>query len=581
MRIRLFPILFLVCSCSAQTGLAPGADAAAAKDGRPLADGDDGRRAANDAEANAPADSSKNNDVLPDIIGDLPGRDLGGPGSGLADGVVDAAVADLASEHLALDELGDGHGEVAALDGVPEEAGPSCQAVAATGNTVAWMASQCGWTSPRDPGAPAAGMVLPAMADAMSFRVRIDIDPETYVHQGYVSLPVLTEAGPLSAQGMEVLGPTAGDAEGQYFFDLRWANQVAPREGLRITLTASFSFACSLSMSRTIPATTSADLVLCQSGSAWPVWRAAGGPCDCTAGSPVDAGTDGQAGSQLRWQQAEIASGFPARMAHVGLAFNDKMWILGGEGSDGSDRNDVWSSSDGSHWSLATAAAAWSPRSLHRGVVFQDKMWIIDGVRKSDVWSSADGANWTKVVEPAAFPARYAGQVVAFADKMWIIGGYGTNGEPMNDVWSSGDGKTWTLAVASAPWAARDLHTCVVANGKIWILDGERLGDVWTSSDGSHWEQVTQSAGFPARMSHSSVFYRDKLWILGGYGTDGAPIDDVWMSADGASWVQQTAHAPWGPRQLAAALVFQDKTWLLGGSDGDRPLGDVWTLGPE
>jgi hypothetical protein len=544
MRIHLSVVLVFLLSCSEKTSLPSAADDAAARDAPP------GQDVRGDDLAQPPKDA-----------GDDGARDQ-------ADGDAPAI----------------GSSDVAAVDGPGGEVGPRCGAIlpGLMGDSVDWMAGQCGWMSPADPIAPAAGLSLADVADAMSFRVRVDIDPEAYVHQGYVSAPALAEVGPLSGQGMEVLGPSAGTGPGQYVFDLRWANQVAPKEGLEITLTATFDFACEPTMSRTILATTTAKLVLCRSSSGRLVWRVPGEACDtCEVGSPVDAGTDGPADGQLRWQQVQVVSDLPARMAHVGLVFKDKLWILGGEGSDGKVHNDVWSSSDGSHWSMATSSAGWSPRSLHRGVVFQDKMWIIDGVRQSDVWSSEDGASWTKVVEPAAFPARYAGQVVAFADKMWLIGGYGTSGEPMNDVWSSSDGKTWTLAVESAPWAARDLHSCLVANGKIWLIDGERLGDVWTSSDGSHWEQVSQIAGFPGRMSHSTVFYQGKLWILGGYGRAGSAIDDVWMSTDGASWLQHTIHAPWGPRQLSVAMVFQDKTWIVGGSDGDRRLNDVWTLAPE
>jgi hypothetical protein len=554
MNLRTLAVLLVLCSCSEQTAIVPSTGDASASDGR------------TDLRADDVASSAKV-DSAHDLGEDLRDREVAVSDATPMDGTMDVAQ------------------DLATVDSLGVEAGTGCQSIIAgipglEGSTVGWAATECSWASPVDVQAPTAAMALADLAEALSFRVRVNVASEIYAHQGYVSAPVLTAVPSLGGPVMEVIGPVADAPQGQYFFDLRWANQMAPREGMQISLTATFAFACQPAMSRTIDATTTVKLALCRTATGSPVWRAPGQPCDA-CDTAVDGGTDGPVARQYRWQQVQVASGFPARMAHVGLVFKDKMWVLGGEGASGQGQNDVWSSSDGSRWSLATSAAGWSPRSLHRGVVFQSKMWIIDGGRKSDVWSSEDGVDWNKVVEPAAFPARYAGQVVSFADKMWLIGGYGASGEPMNDVWSSVDGKLWTLAVASAPWSARDLHTCVVASGKIWLVDGERLGDVWASSDGSHWEQVTQLASFPPRMSHSSVFYQDKLWILGGYGREGSPINDVWMSSDGASWVQQTIHAPWVPRQLAAALVFQDKTWLLGGSNGSTRLGDVWTLSME
>lgn len=476
-------------------------------------------------------------------------------------------------------DLVPGRGGAAGTAGGQNAGRPSETTVAPqAGDTAGRMADLCDWSTPGKSDRPAASIAVLGKAEARSLRVRVVIDPSAYAHKGYVSKPSLSVIGPRSDRGMDLDAYSGGDAQGEYFFDLRWVSPLTPREGMKITLTVTFSFACAPQNSSTFDATTTAELVLCRGDGGGLVWRGPGEICELW--NDPSASDSGAADSQLIWVQVNVVAGFPARADHVALAFKDKVWVLGGTGSYGTDRNDVWSSSDGNRWSQGSAAA-WSPRSLHRGVVFQDRMWVIDGVRKSDVWSSGDGAVWTKVVEPAAFPPRYAGQVVVFADKMWIIGGYGALGKALADVWSSPNGKDWTQVLSSAPWGARDLHACVVANGKIWLVDGERQGDVWSSSDGNHWEQVPQTAGFPGRMGHSSVFYQGKLWILGGYGKAGKAIDDVWMSADGAAWDQQAVHAPWGPRQSATALVFQDKTWLIGGSSDDTAFGDVWTLAPE
>ena len=303
MRMHLLVVFVLLLSCSGKTSLPSGANDAAARDAQPGRDvhGDDLAQPPKDAGDDV-AERAKNDD-LADLAGDFPSHDLGSNDLRPTESAVDAAAADMAGDQANLDGPAVGRSDVAEVDGASGEVGPRCQSILSglTGDSVDWMASQCAWTSPRDPIAPAAGISLADVAEAMSFRLRVDIDPEAYAHQGYVSAPALAEVGPLSGQGMEVLGPSTGAGPGQYFFDLRWANQVAPSEGLEITLTASFSFACMPAMSRTILATTTAKLVLCRSSSGRLVWRAPGETCDaCEGGSPVDAGQDGPADLQLR-----------------------------------------------------------------------------------------------------------------------------------------------------------------------------------------------------------------------------------------------------------------------------------------
>jgi hypothetical protein len=121
----------------------------------------------------------------------------------------------------------------------------------------------------------------------MSFRVRVDIDSELCTHHGYVSAPSLAEMGPLGTnQGMDIGERIVGEVAGQYFFDLRWANQVAPRDGMAIRLTVTFSFACSPEMSSTLSATTTVQLLLCRNETGLLVWKAPGETCETCAAWP-------------------------------------------------------------------------------------------------------------------------------------------------------------------------------------------------------------------------------------------------------------------------------------------------------
>jgi hypothetical protein len=274
------------------------------------------------------------------------------------------------------------------------------------------------------------------------------------------------------------------------------------------------------------------------------------------------------------WSAVAVTAAFPPRMSHLGLAFHGRIWIMGGEGQDGAERNDVWSSADGRSWTMATAAADWSVRGLAAGVVFQDKMWLIDGVRESDVWTSTDGAAWTAVAQAAPFPGRFGQCALVFNDKIWIIGGYGAAGTSINDVWSSTDGATWMQVTAAADWSPRDDFGCVVFGGKMCVIDGVHQGDVWTSTDGASWTAVTPTAPFTPTKALQSVVWKGEIWTLGGGDGAGQVVNAVFHSPDGVVWTQM-ADVPWRSREFFASVVLADKVWLI---DGNERLGDVWKM---
>lgn len=99
-------------------------------------------------------------------------------------------------------------------------------------------------------------------------------------------------------------------------------------------------------------------------------------------------------------------------------------------------------------------------------------MWVIagkvDGTIKNDVWKSTNGSSWTKVVETADFSARYQHVNVVFNAKMWIAGGrHSADNSYKNDVWYSTDGITWTEAGAGTKFTKRGQFSFVVFNNKM------------------------------------------------------------------------------------------------------------------
>ncbi len=242
----------------------------------------------------------------------------------------------------------------------------------------------------------------------------------------------------------------------------------------------------------------------------------------------------------ITWTLATANAAWSARTNPTLLVYNNKMWVIGGY--DGVNKNDVWSSTDGITWTQATGSAGWSARSIHTSVVFDDgsgeKMWVLGGLgssNKNDVWSSTDGVAWTQTTASASWSVRIFHSSVVYDNKMWVIGGT-NNGSHKGDVWYSSDGISWAEATANAPWVTRYGHSLLVYNNKMWIFgghDGVRKNDVWSSTDGITWVQATAGAAWVARLNHTSLVFNKKIWVIGGSISSGGGYDnDVWHTSN-------------------------------------------------
>ena len=227
--------------------------------------------------------------------------------------------------------------------------------------------------------------------------------------------------------------------------------------------------------------------------------------------------------------------------------------------------NDVWRSTDkGATWveMKPNDAIGWSKRSWQRCVVMSDGSIVLmggsDGSNKNDVWNSTDnGATWTLVNTSAGWSRRYGHSSVAMPDGSIVLMG-GDDGSLKNDVWRSRDnGTTWALMNASSGWSARSGHSSVaMPDGSIVLMGGEQAGssytnDVWRSTDnGNVWTLVNESAGWNGRRMHSGVALPDGSIVLMG-GSDPTVKNDVWQFKPVGSSAQNPSHT------YTAAGVFQ------------------------
>ena len=301
----------------------------------------------------------------------------------------------------------------------------------------------------------------------------------------------------------------------------------------------------------------------------------------------------------LTWYEATSSANWYKRDAHVGIAFNNKLWVMGGV-ADGpkslayefhDHTSDIWSSSDGISWTLETDKAAWGKRRAHAITELNGKLWLAGGWVKddwkfhNDVWSSVDGINWVEVASTTPWSARKGHSLVAFDNKLWLIGGVDNVGAK-NDVWSSTDGITWELVTDKAPWLARYDQTIAVFNGKMWLHGGVNPGfmgrkDIWSSVDGKEWVLEKEIADYPGRHGHCILVYHDKLFILAGWSGYAHGYNDVWYSDDGVNFTQLFADGnnSFVGREDPVCMVYNDKIWIMGGMvTSGRRVNDVWYL---
>jgi len=293
------------------------------------------------------------------------------------------------------------------------------------------------------------------------------------------------------------------------------------------------------------------------------------------------------------WIVKTTSASFPNRRHHASLAYDGKVWVIGGW--DGTNyMNDVWYTSDGATWTRATASANFDARTYHAACVFDGKMWVIGGqgvvgadggtrAWRKDVWYSTDGKTWTRETATAPFGERTFHKLLAYdsgsGEKMWLIAG--TDNESLdisnNDVWSTSDGSSWTRVTSSAAFSARVYFDALVYDSKMWVIGGfdtNRLNDVWYSTDGSTWTQANGSADFEERTDFVALNYDGYMWVLGGYHTPDYD-NDVWRSTNGVTWTEQSFANSFTPRIFSSGVVQNSKMWILGGTT-TVANNDVW-----
>lgn len=185
-----------------------------------------------------------------------------------------------------------------------------------------------------------------------------------------------------------------------------------------------------------------------------------------------------------QWDTLSTKSNVPLRFFYHPFAFDNKLWIIGGE-----DKNtqyaDIWNSADGITWIKQKDNLPFGKRSRSQVVQLGKKLFLLN----NDVWSSTDGLTWQKETDEIVKGQTIFGYAaVVFDQQIWLLG-CNRNGRFSSQVMVSADGKTWKEQ--QAPWTPRGGMAATVHKGKIYMTGGKYGGtpdrpnfiysnDVWT-----------------------------------------------------------------------------------------------------
>jgi hypothetical protein len=297
--------------------------------------------------------------------------------------------------------------------------------------------------------------------------------------------------------------------------------------------------------------------------------------------------TDDQSGTA--WGE-EFLTGTPftGRLKHASAVFDDgdtahpgtEMWVMGGI-NGGGPRNDVYASNDGAAWRRVVdngGSTGFTARQSAASVAFDGKLWVLggqagttDSANVGDVWSTQDGANWTKAQSGGVdvdFGARRDHAAVAFNGKMFVIGGVSASGgAPANAMVSSADGLTWSTVSGGATAAANRVESvALVYNNSIYLMGGTGSTTPQTyrsDSTGTTWTAVPGTPDFNV-VGGAGAVYDGKMWVVTGA--------NAHWSTDGVHWnlVQAAGAVPFDGRVGATALTFAragegNRLWFIGG----------------
>ena len=314
------------------------------------------------------------------------------------------------------------------------------------------------------------------------------------------------------------------------------------------------------------------------------------------------------------WKQIQPGGTIPsARSGHTLVEINNKIYLYGGESADTSTRVTGNSMLLNDIFIFDPNALVWTPeepannppppRKNHSAVALGEKMYILygEGTQGSllqDIWVYDPlSKEWQEqVVNSVSKPAARTGHsTVVMYGQIFTYGGKTTTGV-VNDLWSFDlRSKTWVqrengfVPLYDHKAVADDTGTKMYVHGGS-TEDGTLLTDlVYYDLNTKTWNSIEVGGNTPpARASHIATFSANKIKISGGRGSL-ADLDDTWEFDTVA--VEWTPKAKVSPHSFASAVVIpksplqaegeESKIFMFVGQRKGQFLNESWLYYPN
>lgn len=288
------------------------------------------------------------------------------------------------------------------------------------------------------------------------------------------------------------------------------------------------------------------------------------------------------------------------------VVFNDRIYLFGGIGSNGSDYNNymlTWKEGESS-WSYNNNY----PYQCYggRAVVYDNKIHVLGGnnssVKKYHYsWNGEFSSGWTKESNlPVNF--GYSDTSFVYDNKIYILSNIGcyyydggqnwisdgtlpisvTNGtaSPFNNiVYAFGTNRKWSCKIDNTAWVGKSNYVLpmssnnhrdiVIYNNKAHLLGISGSIDSHYSCDLSTYELIKESTMPYNSRGCGVVVYQNKIHMLGGPNSNTYKNHYSW---DGTSWVQESI-LPYN-FYMGCVIIHNNKIHILGSDFGS----DTYTL---